>query len=83
MPSNDKFPVIVVVFHPWCLAGLHDVPSGYLRGYQGLAQRKPGESEEDLHERALAVAMASRGPGCGILLVEDREKVKCTEHAES
>lgn len=71
----------VVQYAPWCSVGCHSLPLGYLRGYSGsgYAQCKPGESEEELYTRALAIAKERRGPRCGIVLVEDRESVPCTQ----
>ena len=78
-PDDEEFPIFVVQFKPWCSVGRHPLPYGYLRGYHGLTQRKPGESEEDLYARALAIAKEKRGPRCGIALTEDRESVACTQ----
>ena len=75
--EEEDFPEFIVAFEPWCSVGRHPLPHGYLRGYQGCAERKPGESEEELTARARAIAEEQRGPRCGILLVEDRECMKC------
>jgi hypothetical protein len=80
-PSDDEVAVITVQMKPWCLQGRHPLPYGHLRGY-GDIRREKGESEEQLYDRAVASAMQQRGPGCGIVLVEDRENVKCAEHPD-
>jgi len=82
LPSDtEQIHVVVVSFEPWCSAGLHTLPNGYLRGY-GSTDRKPGESEDELKERVLAIAKEKRNHGV-ISLVENREAVECTEHVKS
>lgn len=76
--TDEEVPVFIVSFAPWCSVGLHPLPRGYLRGYKGYP-REPGESEKELTARATAAALEDRAPGCGVSLVEDRERVECTE----
>ena len=87
--GDEEYPVHIVSCKPWCPGNRndpssvpHSLPYGDLRGYSGSchAQRLPGESEEELKERALEIARKQRRPRCGIVLVEDREMVKCAEH---
>ena len=77
-PSDEEVPVFIVSFQPWCRVGLHQLPLGYLRGYQGYP-REPGESEEELTARATVAALKERAPRSGVSLVEDRDRVACTE----
>ena len=80
--ADENYPVAVIVCQPWCTEGLHELPYGYLRGYgnggHGYIEREPGEAEEELKARSLEIAKEQRGPRCGIVLIEDREMVKCT-----
>lgn len=81
LPPDERYPIAIVQAKPWCSSGRHPLPYGYLRGYGnwglGGIQREPDESEEAFKERAVETVKKSRGAGCGIVLVEDRELVEC------
>lgn len=82
LPPDERCPIVIVEATPWCSAGRHPMPYGYLRGYGnwgtgGGIQREADESEEAFKGRAVETAKKSRAPGSGIVLVEDREMVEC------